>query len=382
MVTSNSPTPPSTATARAQSLAEGGIGTSRAATTIRTPTSASPRRSTNSTPEREPPETACSTCPPGRGVRARHQRPRRRRAQPGQGRARSPDLVIEKPYGRDLRSALPPRRDRARQLRRAAGLPDRPLPGQGHRPERHRAAFRQLDLPRRSGTAALGRPRADHRGRDPRCRHSRGSFYESAGAMRDILQNHVLQVLALVADGTAGLVRRRGRAQREGRSSCRPSGCPPTGTSPTWPCAVSTRRGGTRDELMAGYRDEPGVDPLSRTETYAAMQLNVDNWRWAGRAVLRAHRQAAAGAGDRGGVAVSAPAAPADRPTRLAPDWTPDALILRVQPNEGISLRFGAKVPGHSFRCERRRLDFSLRQDVPRGVPRPTSGSLPRRAGR
>ena len=97
---------------------------------------------------------------------------------------------------------------------------------------------------------------------------------------------------------------------------------------------------------MAGYREEPGVDPLSRTETYAAMRLDVDNWRWAGRAVLRAHRQAAAEAGSpRWRCSSSARRTCRSRPTS-SPSCEPDALILRIQPDEGITLRFGAKVPG------------------------------------
>ena len=97
---------------------------------------------------------------------------------------------------------------------------------------------------------------------------------------------------------------------------------------------------------MAGYREEAGVDPLSRTETYAAMRLDVDNWRWAGRAVLRAYRQAAAAPGSpRWRCSSSGRRTCRSRPTS-SPSCDADALILRIQPNEGISLRFGAKVPG------------------------------------
>jgi glucose-6-phosphate 1-dehydrogenase len=132
-------------------------------------------------------------------------------------------------------------------------------------------------------------------------------------------------------------------------------------------------RGGTRDELMPGYREEPGVDPLSRTETYAAMRLDVDNWRWAGvpfyvrtgkrlpsrvtEVVLQFQRP---------------PHLPI--PTEQVTELQPDALILRIQPDEGITLRFGAKVPGHSFRVRSATMDFSygatFREESPEAYER------------
>ena len=81
-------------------------------------------------------------------------------------------------------------------------------------------------------------------------------------------------------------------------------------------------RGGTREELMAGYREEPGVDPLSQTETYAAMRLNVDNWRWAGVPFYVRTGKRLPAPGHRGGAAVPAPAAPADPRRRSSPSWT------------------------------------------------------------
>ena len=128
-------------------------------------------------------------------------------------------------------------------------------------------------------------------------------------------------------------------------------------------------RGGTREELMAGYREEPGVDPLSRTETYAALRLDVDNWRWAGvpfyvRTGKRLPRR------------VTEVALQFQRPPHLpippasSPSWTPDALILRIQPDEGITLRFGAKVPGPlASGSARPRMDFSYEQTFPEESP-------------
>ncbi len=120
-------------------------------------------------------------------------------------------------------------------------------------------------------------------------------------------------------------------------------------------------RGGTREDLMAGYREEAGVDPLSRTETYAAMRLNVDNWRWAGVPFY-------VRTGKRLPARVTEVALTFQRPPHLPipgkqlTELQPDALILRIQPDEGIALRFGAKVPGHSFRVRTAAMEFSYDQ--------------------
>ena len=171
-------------------------------------------------------------------------------------------LVIEKPYGHDLASARELDAHRARRVRRAAGLPDRPLPRQGDRPERPRPALRQRHL-RADLEPDLRRPRADHRGRDARRRAPAAASTRHAGAMRDIVQNHVLQVLALAADGAAGVVRRRGDPRREGQAAAGD----PAARRPRTIADIAVRgqytRGGTAGELMPGYRDEDGVDPLS-----------------------------------------------------------------------------------------------------------------------
>jgi glucose-6-phosphate 1-dehydrogenase len=117
-------------------------------------------------------------------------------------------------------------------------------------------------------------------------------------------------------------------------------------------------RGGTSEELMPGYREEPGVSPRSRTETFAALRLDVDNWRWAGvpfwvRTGKRLPRR------------VTEVLLQFRRPPHVpmsgdqVRDLQPDALILRIQPDEGITLRFGTKVPGAGFRVRSAMMDFS-----------------------
>jgi glucose-6-phosphate 1-dehydrogenase len=189
---------------------------------------------------------------------------------------------------------------------------------------------------------------------------TRGSFYEQAGAMRDILQNHVLQVLALaLMEPPASFAP---EAVRNEKVKLLQSIRLPT-TSDIDRIAVRGQysRGGTTDELMPGYREELGVNPLSRTETYAALRLDVDNWRWAGvpfyvRTGKRLPRR------------VTEVVLQFQRPPHLpiradqVTELQPDALILRIQPDEGITLRFGAKVPGHSFRVRSATMEFSYEE--------------------
>jgi glucose-6-phosphate 1-dehydrogenase len=188
----------------------------------------------------------------------------------------------------------------------------------------------------------------------------RGGFYETTGAMRDIVQNHVLQVLSLflmepptsfhpeaIRDEKVKLLRAI-RPLDEERDIAENA------------VRGQYTRGGTREELMPGYREEPGVDPLSSTETFVALRLDIDNWRWTGVPVY-------VRTGKRLPARVTEVAMEFHRPPQLplfpgtGADLEPDSLIVRVQPDEGLSLRFGAKVPGHAFRVQKASMDFSYK---------------------
>ena len=200
----------------------------------------------------------------------------------------------------------------------------------------------------------------------------RGNFYEHAGAARDILQNHVLQVLALAlmeppASFAAEAVR------NEKVKLLQAIRLPTTRDIARIAARGQYSRGGTRKELLPGYREEPGVDPLSRTETYAALRLDVDNWRWAGVPFY-------VRTGKRLPARVTEVLLQFQRPPHLpisaaqVEGQEADALILRIQPDEGISLRFGAKVPGHHFRVRSARMEFSygatFREESPEAYER------------
>jgi glucose-6-phosphate 1-dehydrogenase len=165
----------------------------------------------------------------------------------------------------------------------------------------------------------------------------RASFYEHAGALRDIVQNHALQVLAVTAmEAPVAMVPeaiRDAKVQLLRSVDC--LGIDEVGNDVV--------RG-----QYAGYRDEPDVAPDSRTETYVAMRVRIDNWRWAGvpffiRTGKRLPRRVTE-------VALRFRDVPhlAFAPTQTR-QLGPNTLVLRIQPDEGISLHFGAKVPGTQF---------------------------------
>ncbi|GAB7051867.1 glucose-6-phosphate dehydrogenase [Catenuloplanes indicus] len=201
---------------------------------------------------------------------------------------------------------------------------------------------------------------------------TRGSFYETAGATRDILQNHVLQVLALALMEPPSSFDAE-NVRNEKVKLLQAIRLPTNRDISRIAVRGQYTRGGTEQDLMPGYRDEKGVNPLSRTETFAALRLDVDNWRWAGVPFyIRT--------GKRLPKRVTEVVLQFQRPPHLpipvgqAKDLAPDALILRIQPDEGITLRFGAKVPGHDFRVRSATMEFSyggaFREESPEAYER------------
>ncbi|MDQ4132619.1 MAG: glucose-6-phosphate dehydrogenase [Actinomycetota bacterium] len=185
----------------------------------------------------------------------------------------------------------------------------------------------------------------------------RGSFYEEAGALRDIVQNHVMQVLSLTlmepparfdADGIRD---EKVKALRAVDVFDREDVC-------TEVVRAQYRRGWVEGAEVPGYRDEEGVDPHSQTETYVAMRLHVDNWRWAGVPVyVRTGKRLPKRVTE---VAMQFKAVPhLPFAASQAEGLDPDLMVLRIQPEEGIALRFGAKVPGQAFRVRSVSMDFS-----------------------
>jgi glucose-6-phosphate 1-dehydrogenase len=185
----------------------------------------------------------------------------------------------------------------------------------------------------------------------------RGGFYETAGALRDMIQSHVLQLTSLVAveppasfDATA-----LRNEKLKVLQSIRPFDLSMVAQSVV---RGQYSAGSIDGKTVPGYRQEPGVSPTSRTETFVAMQVLIDNWRWAGVPFyLRTGKRLAKRSTE---VVIQFKKAPhivfRDR------DVEPNRLVLNIQPDEGISVSFGAKRPGPEMSIGNVTMNFSYRE--------------------
>ena len=178
----------------------------------------------------------------------------------------------------------------------------------------------------------------------------RGAYYDRAGALRDIVQNHMLQLLTLVAMEPPASF--DAEAVRDEKVKVLRAILPMS--------ADDMRRHVVRGQYE-GYQGEPHVAPASRTETFAAVNVTLDNWRWAGVPFyLRTGKSLTTRLTE---IAIQFKRAPftlfRDTPV---PSMNPNVLVLRIQPDEGISLSFDAKVPGPIERLETVTMDFSYKQ--------------------
>ena len=192
---------------------------------------------------------------------------------------------------------------------------------------------------------------------------ARGAYYEQAGAIRDIFQNPLLQLLAITAmeppiDFTADSVR------NEKVKVLRAIHTP----GPKSVVRGQYGRGYVEGEEVRGYREEPGVDPHSMTETYVAAKLYVDNWRWADtpfyvRMGKRLPRRETT-------IAIEFKRAPHPPFEELAAEGLrPNVLLVHVQPDEGVSLAIGAKVPGQGLTIRTVHMDFLYGGAFRTGLP-------------
>ena len=184
----------------------------------------------------------------------------------------------------------------------------------------------------------------------------RGSFYEEAGASRDFLQNHLMQLLALVAmepPATFDADALRDEKVKVLRAM-----------EPMAPGDVAANvvrgqygPGWVAGEPVAGYREEPEVDPESETETYVAARLFIDDWRWAGVPFyLRAGKRLPKRATE---IAIRFKEVPHAMFKESNADPEANLLAMRIQPDEGILLRFAAKVPGLGLDVRGVNMDFT-----------------------
>jgi glucose-6-phosphate 1-dehydrogenase len=186
---------------------------------------------------------------------------------------------------------------------------------------------------------------------------NRAAFYESAGALRDMVQSHILQLTSLMAmEAPATFDATPVRNEKlKVLQSIRPF------TKETIARDVVRGQYGAGDiggRAEPGYREERGVKPDSATETFVALKLSVDNWRWSGVPFyLRTGKRLKEGHTE---IAIQFKQAPhmVFRENRSGANW----LVLNIQPNEGISLSFGAKSPGAEMQIRPVTMDFSYHQ--------------------
>ena len=175
----------------------------------------------------------------------------------------------------------------------------------------------------------------------------RGAYYDKAGALRDLVQNHMFQVMTLVAMEPP--ISFAAEHVRDEKSKVLHAVLPLT------PPEIAQH---VVRAQYAGYTAEPNVDAKSRTETFVALRIFIDNWRWAGVPIyLRTGKKLQRRVTE---VVVQFKCAPLMlfRETPVE-KLNPNRLIIRIQPDEGISLCFEAKVPGPFEKLETVTMDFS-----------------------
>ncbi len=195
----------------------------------------------------------------------------------------------------------------------------------------------------------------------------RGGYYDESGALRDIMQNHLMQVLALVAMEPPA--RFDARDVRDEKIKVLRAIQPFDSASPDqWAIRSQYSSGWVGGERVPAYVQEHGVDTSSITETFVAMRIEIDNWRWAGtpfyvRTGKRLPRRATE-------VAIQFKPAPhLPFASTAVSELDPNLLALRIQPDEGASLTFVAKVPGPQIDLRPVNMDFAYGSSFLRASP-------------
>ena len=176
----------------------------------------------------------------------------------------------------------------------------------------------------------------------------RGAYFDNAGTLRDMVPNHVMQLLSLTAMESPVSFHADGVRNEQAKVL---HSIQPLNSEDVLQRSIRGQYGAGMqgDERVPGYRSEPGVAPESRTETFAALKLSIDNWRWAGVPFyLRTGKRLAQRHTE---IAIQFKRMPFEL-FRNAPfhKLHTNTLVIQIQPSEGISLSFGAKIPGPLLR--------------------------------
>lgn len=185
----------------------------------------------------------------------------------------------------------------------------------------------------------------------------RGSFYEEAGIIRDVFQNHLLQLLALVAMEPPS---------RYDAISVRDEKVKVFRAMRCLDLSHAVMGQYVAGNGMKGYRDEEGVNPRSRQATYAAATFKINNWRWA---EVPFYMRSGKRLGDKASEIVLRFKKPPHIPFDVPNSLISDRLVFRLVPNEGISFKFNAKEPGQNFIMDRVSMNFYYDKEFERPTP-------------
>lgn len=181
----------------------------------------------------------------------------------------------------------------------------------------------------------------------------RGSYYDGVGACRDMMQNHLMQLLCITAMEPPNNI--DSNEVRDEKVKILKS-LRPFDLSDHQSCAIRGQYGPSGDGSMAAYRQEEGVPTDSTTDTYCACKINIDNWRWMGTPFyLRTGKRMASRYSE---IFLQFK----DVPKKIfgsVDHLQPDGILVRIQPDEGVSLQMKAKVPGASTKLQSVSLDFN-----------------------
>ena len=197
----------------------------------------------------------------------------------------------------------------------------------------------------------------------------RAGYYDGVGAARDVIQNHLFQLMALTAMEEPNTFDHNA-LRREKEKVLEASRVP--GDMRLHSANGQYTSGWQGGRLVRGVLEEDGIDPASTTETYAAIRVDIDSRRWAGvpfylRTAKRAPRRITE-------IALNfwrTPHMPFNQPDI---EELVNALVLRIQPNEGIEMNFGAKIPGTQMEIRQVSMDSPTPVRSPRPARKHTSG--------
>jgi glucose-6-phosphate 1-dehydrogenase len=184
----------------------------------------------------------------------------------------------------------------------------------------------------------------------------RAGYYEKSGALRDMVQNHLMQLFCLTAMEAPNAIN-ADSVRGEKVKVLQATHLADINNLEKSAIRGQYKAGWMKGKPIPGYREEPGVNPESTTPTYVAMKLIVDNWRWQGVPFyLRTGKRLPKKVSE---IAIQFRNVPLLIFQSAAQQTNANVLSLRIQPNEGIALRFEAKMPGSELRTRTVEMDFS-----------------------